>query len=97
MIMDKRVVVTGMGIVSPVGNNVETYWENLKKGVNGIKKLTRFDTEGLAASVAGEITDREQLFSVLFIFCADIGIELGEVAFDIVVSTVGRDRTDHAV
>lgn len=66
MIMDKRVVVTGMGIVSPVGNNVETYWENLKKGVNGIKKLTRFDTEGLAASVAGEITDFNP---------ADFGIE----------------------
>ena len=64
--MDKRVVVTGMGIVSPVGNNVETYWENLKKGVNGIKKLTRFDTEGLAASVAGEITDFNP---------ADFGIE----------------------
>lgn len=66
MIMDKRVVVTGMGIVSPVGNNVERYWENLKKGVNGIKKLTRFDTEGLAASVAGEITDFNP---------ADFGIE----------------------
>lgn len=66
IIMEKRVVVTGMGVVSPVGNDVNTYWENLKKGVNGIKKLTRFDTKGLAASVAGEITDFNP---------ADFGIE----------------------
>ena len=34
--MSKRVVVTGMGIISPVGNNVETYWKNLLDGVCGI-------------------------------------------------------------
>ena len=34
--MERRVVITGMGAVTPLGNNVETYWENLKNGVLGI-------------------------------------------------------------
>lgn len=64
--MVRRVAVTGMGIISPVGNDVETYWNNLKNGKNGIKKLGRFPTEGLSSSVAGEITDFNP---------ADFGIE----------------------
>lgn len=64
--MERRVAVTGMGIISPVGNDVETYWNNLKNGKNGIKKLGRFPTEGLSSSVAGEITDFNP---------ADFGIE----------------------
>ncbi len=64
--MEHRVVVTGLGVVSAVGNDVETFWNNLKNGKNGIKKLTRFNTEGLTSSVAGEITDFNP---------ADFGIE----------------------
>ncbi len=55
--MDKRVVVTGMGVVSPVGNNVEDFWNGLVSGKNGIDKVTKFDTEGFKATLAGEVKD----------------------------------------
>lgn len=43
--MERRVVITGMGAVTPLGNNVETYWENLKNGVLGIDFIKNVDTE----------------------------------------------------
>ncbi|HRV96181.1 MAG TPA: beta-ketoacyl synthase N-terminal-like domain-containing protein, partial [Anaerolineae bacterium] len=42
--MNRRVVVTGMGAVTPVGNTVEESWTNLKAGVSGIAPITSFDT-----------------------------------------------------
>ncbi|RQX57526.1 hypothetical protein DB787_08160, partial [Staphylococcus aureus] len=45
MSQNKRVVITGMGALSPIGNDVKTTWENALKGVNGIDKITRIDTE----------------------------------------------------
>jgi len=51
----KRVVVTGMGIVSPVGNTLETAWNNIKNGVSGIGQVTHFDTTDLACTIAGEV------------------------------------------
>lgn len=53
--MNRRVVVTGTGIVSPNGNELRTYWDNLKNGRNGISRIDRFTTEELPASVAGEV------------------------------------------
>ena len=50
-----RVVVTGMGIVSPVGNSVPVFWENIKAGFCGIGPITRFDTEGYKVKVAAEV------------------------------------------
>ena len=44
--MEKRVVVTGLGAVSPLGNDVKSTWENMKKGVNGIDTVTKFDASG---------------------------------------------------
>ena len=56
--MDNRVVVTGMGVVSPVGNEVNTYWENLKTGVCGIKPISEGNLlEEIQVRVAGEVTD----------------------------------------
>ena len=51
----KRVVVTGVGAVTPVGNDVPTMWKNLLDGVCGIDKITKFDTENLAVKIAGEV------------------------------------------
>ena len=51
----KRVVITGMGVISPVGNDIESFWSSLTAGVCGIGKLTRFDAEGLKVSVAAEV------------------------------------------
>ncbi|HIR94427.1 MAG TPA: beta-ketoacyl-ACP synthase II [Candidatus Coprenecus stercorigallinarum] len=55
--MEKRVVVTGMGVVSPVGNNVETFWKNIVDGVCGIDYITQFPTDGLSVKIAGEVKD----------------------------------------
>ena len=53
----KRVVITGTGVVSPVGNDTETFWNNIKNGVSGIGTVTRFDVENYTCKVAGEIKD----------------------------------------
>lgn len=55
--MDKRVVVTGMGVVSSVGCNVEKFWDSLVNGVSGITKITYFPSDDLPSKVAGEIHD----------------------------------------
>ncbi len=51
----KKVVVTGMGIVSPVGNSVEESWQNIKRGISGIGKITLFDAEKNPVKIAGEV------------------------------------------
>lgn len=53
----RRVVVTGMGVISPVGNNVSDFWDSLIKGKNGIGPITKFDTEGYKAKLAAEVKD----------------------------------------
>ena len=53
--MKKRVVITGIGAVTPVGNDVFTTWENIKNGVSGIAPLSRFDAEKFNVKVAGEV------------------------------------------
>ena len=55
--MSRRVVVTGLGTISPVGNTVNQAWESLKAGRSGISLITRFDTSDLATKFAGEIKD----------------------------------------
>lgn len=55
--MTKRVVVTGTGVISPVGNNVETYWKNLVEGVCGIDFITSIPTDDLPVKIAGEVKD----------------------------------------
>ncbi len=51
----KRVVITGLGIVSPVGNNIKEAWDNIVNGRSGIGRITHFDTEGFAVNFAGEV------------------------------------------
>ncbi|HAR61853.1 MAG: beta-ketoacyl-[acyl-carrier-protein] synthase II [Candidatus Margulisiibacteriota bacterium] len=53
--MKKRVVITGLGTVNPLGNNVNTYWENLCAGKSGIDFVTRFDASDYTTKVAGEV------------------------------------------
>lgn len=54
-----RVVVTGIGVVSPVGNTLDETWNNLVNGVNGIAPITLFDTTDYKAKVAGEVKNFE--------------------------------------
>jgi 3-oxoacyl-[acyl-carrier-protein] synthase II len=53
----RRVVVTGLGLVSPLGTGVEKNWQALVAGRSGIRKLTRFPSEGFASRIAGEVPD----------------------------------------
>jgi 3-oxoacyl-[acyl-carrier-protein] synthase II len=54
---DRRVVVTGLGVISPVGNDVATAWSNLVNGVSGLGPITKFDTTPYEAKLAGEVRD----------------------------------------
>lgn len=53
----RRVVVTGLGVISPVGNGVQTAWNNLIAGKSGITNITKFDTSAFASTIAGEVKD----------------------------------------
>ena len=53
----RRVVITGLGIVSPVGNNVKDSWENILAGKSGINTLTNIDTEGQSVKFGGSVKD----------------------------------------
>jgi len=55
--MNKRVVITGMGVISPVGNDVITFWDNLCNGVCGIESIKAFPTDNLPVGIAGIIKD----------------------------------------
>jgi 3-oxoacyl-[acyl-carrier-protein] synthase II len=53
----RRVVITGLGIVSPVGNTVEQAWQNIIAGRSGIDRITRFDASSFPVQIAGEVRD----------------------------------------
>ncbi len=55
--MARRVVVTGMGALTPIGNDVESFWNGLVEGKNGIDFITRFDTTDYKVKIAGELKD----------------------------------------
>jgi len=57
----RRVVITGMGMISPVGQIVSQAWDNIKKGKGGIAKITRFDASGYYSRIAGEVKDYDPL------------------------------------
>jgi len=58
----RRVVVTGLGLVTPLGGDVETTWQNLISGKSGIGRITRFDTSDQKAKIAGEVKPKEHPF-----------------------------------
>lgn len=82
--MARRVVITGMGTVNPLGHNVVEFWENLINGVSGVGNITHFDTEDYGTHFAGEVKDFDpstlldvkqarllDLFAQFAIFAAD--------------------------
>src|SRR5438445_8302214 len=54
---DRRVVITGLGVVTPVGNDIETFWSNLKNGVSGIRAIDAIDTAGYDCKIGGQVRD----------------------------------------
>ncbi len=57
--MKRRVVVTGLGVVTCLGNDVSTFWENLLAGKSGIGKITKFDSSNLPVQIGGEVKNFE--------------------------------------
>jgi 3-oxoacyl-[acyl-carrier-protein] synthase II len=57
----KRVVVTGLGVLSPVGTGVEKFWNSLKEGKSGIRPITHFDASHLDCRIAGDVIDYNPL------------------------------------
>ena len=53
----KRIVVTGIGVVSPVGQGIDSFWRSITAGECGINKISAFDTEGYSCTIAGEVLD----------------------------------------
>ncbi|HWB01928.1 MAG TPA: beta-ketoacyl-ACP synthase II [Verrucomicrobiales bacterium] len=54
---ERRVVITGMGVVSPLGNDLASFWENIKTGRSGIGRITSFDTSAYHCHIGGEVRD----------------------------------------
>ena len=55
--MEKRVVITGLGVISSVGNDIPTFWNNLLNGVCGIQTITDFPTDDLPVKIGGRVKD----------------------------------------
>ena len=55
--MERRVVITGLGAITPIGNNVEEFWKGIKEGKCGIDEITRFDTSKFKVKLAGEVKE----------------------------------------
>ncbi len=91
----KRVVVTGMGVISPVGNDVNTYWKNLLDGTGGVGPLTLVDPEPYTTKIAAEVKDFDpndymdrkearhmERFTHFAVVAADKAIEDSGINFD---------------
>ncbi|MDH3442917.1 MAG: beta-ketoacyl-[acyl-carrier-protein] synthase II, partial [Deltaproteobacteria bacterium] len=89
---ERRVVITGLGAVSAIGIGRDNYWEALKAGRSGIKKISSFDTTSYPCNIAGEISEfdpadfmstqqsrRIDRFAQLAIAAAKLGIEDAEL------------------
>ena len=78
----RKIVVTGLGIVSPVGNTVSDAWENIRSGKSGIARITQFDPSPFASQIAGEVKgfDIKQYLSVKEARRMDIFIHYGMAA-----------------
>ena len=72
----RRVVVTGLGMVSPVGNTVGESWANLVAGRSGIARITKFDPSAFACHIAGEVKDPKRNIPLSLVLGAGIVIFL---------------------
>ena len=89
--MSRRVVITGMGVLSPIGNSVSQFFDGLHSGQNGIGDITLFDTTDFAVKIAGEVKidlteliekkelNRIDRFSALALIAADQAVEQSKI------------------
>ena len=94
----KRVVITGLGAITPIGNTVNEYWDALCKGINGAGDITRFDSSKFKTRIACEVKDFDplQYFDRKEVRKLDLYTQFALVASDeaILDSKITRDNTD---
>ncbi|MFO7955850.1 MAG: beta-ketoacyl-ACP synthase II [Candidatus Brocadiia bacterium] len=90
---DRRVVVTGIGVISPVGNSRETAWPAIREGRSGIDRITAFDTSEYSVHIAGEVTDFDPLdyFTKRELNRLDRFVQFALVAADQALESAGLD------
>ncbi len=59
--MLRRVVITGIGVVTPIGTGIRDFWEGVRAGRRGVRPLTRFDASGLKTRIAGDLHEMHEL------------------------------------
>lgn len=93
----RRVVITGLGIISPVGNTVSNAWENIISGKSGIARITRFDASNFTSQIAGEVKDFDiqQYLSAKEARRMDIFIHYGMAAAIQAVKDAGIEDVTH--
>ncbi|MCH7478388.1 MAG: beta-ketoacyl-ACP synthase II, partial [SAR324 cluster bacterium] len=62
--MNKRIVVTGIGCISPLGNDVASTWEGIAAGRSGIDRITKFDPSEYRSQMAGEVKDFDATLTI---------------------------------
>lgn len=93
----RRVVITGLGIVSPVGNTISSAWESIVSGKSGITRITRFDASNFTSQIAGEVKDFDiqQYLSAKEARRMDIFIHYGMAAAIQAVKDAGIEDVTH--
>lgn len=94
--MNRRVVVTGVGLVTPLGTGVEKTWNNICSGVSGIDTITRFDTSDFAVKIAAEVKDfnSEDFFDKKTAKHLDLFVQYGLAAALMAVENSGLEITE---
>ncbi len=94
--MKRRVVVTGVGLVTPLGTGVEKSWRNICSGVSGIDLITRFDTSDYAVKIAAEVKDfrAEDFFEKKATKHLDLFVQYGLAAAQMAVQDSGFEVTE---
>lgn len=94
--MRRRVVVTGLGLVTPLGTGVEKSWQNICSGVSGVDLITRFDTSDYAVKIAAEVKDfqAEDFFEKKAAKHLDLFVQYGLAAAQMAVQDSGFEVTE---
>ncbi len=94
--MKRRVVVTGVGLVTPLGTGVEKSWRNICSGVSGIDLITRFDTSDYAVKIAAEVKDfrAQDFFEKKATKHLDLFVQYGLAAAQMAVQDSGYEVTE---
>ena len=96
--MNNRVVITGTGIISPIGNNTKHFWNSLKAGKNGVDLITHFDTTEYNVKIAAQVNiDLNNYFTTKELYKIDRFTAFAIIAADeaILDSNISKVNTDN--